>query len=75
MNIRAIGVLAHCSYHSTIIHTHTHTHTDGGIDEMVDEMNSGKVLYAFLKVTDPNTELPKNVFVNWVSETLLHPHP
>ena len=54
----------HTRIHTT--HTHTHTHTDGGIDEMIDEMSGGKVLYAFLQVTDPNTQLPKNVFVNWV---------
>ena len=41
-------------------------HTDGGLDELVDEMNAGKCLYAFMRVTDPNTQLPKNVLVNWV---------
>ena len=40
--------------------------TDGGLDEVVDEMNGGKSLYVFMRVTDPNTELPKNVLVNWV---------
>lgn len=39
---------------------------DGGLDEVVEEMNGGKVLYAFLRVIDPNTELPKNVLINWV---------
>ena len=39
---------------------------DGGLDEMVDEMNGGKCLYAFLRVIDPNTQLPKNVLINWV---------
>ena len=33
---------------------------------MVDEMNGGKNLYVFMRVTDPNTQLPKNVLVNWV---------
>ena len=46
----------------------THAHTDGGLDEMMDEMSGGKVLYAFLQVTDPNTQLPKNVLINWVRE-------
>ena len=32
----------------------------------MDEMNSGKVLYALIKVKDPNTELLKNVWINWV---------
>lgn len=39
---------------------------DGGVDEVVEEMNGGKVLYAFLRVIDPNTELHKNVLINWV---------
>ena len=42
---------------------------DGGLEEMVDELSGGKVMYAFLRVTDPNTQLPKNVLVNWVSES------
>lgn len=39
---------------------------DGGLEEMVDELSGGKCLYAFMQVTDPNTQLPKNVLVNWV---------
>ena len=30
-------------------------------------MSNGKMLYAYLKVMDPNTSLPKSVLVNWVS--------
>ena len=41
--------------------------TDSGLEEMMDDMSGGKVLYAFLRVTDPNTQLPKNVLINWVS--------
>ena len=41
--------------------------SDGDIDEMVDELSSGKMMYAFLRVKDPNTQLFKNVLVNWVS--------
>ena len=40
--------------------------TDGGIEEMVDELSGGKVMYAYLRVIDPNTQLPKNVLINWV---------
>ena len=39
---------------------------DNGIDEMKDELNSGKVMYAFCKVIDPKTSLNKYVLVNWV---------
>lgn len=40
---------------------------DGGLEEMVEELNSGKVMYAFCRVKDPNSGLPKYVLVNWVS--------
>ena len=33
---------------------------------MVEELSGGKVMYAFCRVIDPNTKLPKNVLVNWV---------
>ncbi|KAK2512399.1 Dbnl [Columba guinea] len=38
---------------------------DGGLEEMVEELNSGKVMYAFCRVKDPNSGLPKYVLVNW----------
>ena len=45
---------------------YTYVLLDGGLEEMVDELSGGKVMYAFVRVTDPNTQLPKNVLVNWV---------
>jgi len=39
---------------------------DGGIEELTEELSGGKILYAYLKVIDPNTSLPKFVFINWV---------
>lgn len=41
--------------------------TEGGLEEMVEELNSGKVMYAFCRVKDPNSGLPKFVLINWVS--------
>merc|ERR1711976_925737 len=41
---------------------------DGGLEELVDDLNSGKIMYAYLCVQDPNTSLPKYVFVNWQGE-------
>ncbi|XP_069475048.1 drebrin-like protein isoform X8 [Ambystoma mexicanum] len=41
---------------------------DGGLEEMVEELNSGKVMYAFCRVKDPNSGLPKNVLINWTGE-------
>ncbi|NXR92986.1 DBNL protein, partial [Hypocryptadius cinnamomeus] len=35
---------------------------------MVEELNSGKVMYGFCRVKDPNSGLPKYVLVNWTGE-------
>nr|XP_026654516.1 drebrin-like protein [Zonotrichia albicollis] len=35
---------------------------------MVEELNSGKVMYGFCRVRDPNSGLPKYVLVNWTGE-------
>ncbi|KAM4527609.1 drebrin-like protein isoform 2-T2 [Odontesthes bonariensis] len=39
----------------------------GGLEELVEELNSGKVMYAFCRVQDPNSGLPKYVLINWGS--------
>ncbi|XP_016417878.1 drebrin-like protein B isoform X10 [Sinocyclocheilus rhinocerous] len=41
---------------------------EGGLEELVEEMNSGKVMYAFCRVKDPNSGLPKYVLINWTGE-------
>lgn len=41
---------------------------DGGLEEMVDELNSGKVMYAFCRVLDPSSGVPKFVLINWTGE-------
>ncbi|XP_021559326.1 drebrin-like protein isoform X1 [Neomonachus schauinslandi] len=41
---------------------------EGGLEEMVEELNSGKVMYAFCRVKDPNSGLPKFVLINWTGE-------
>nr|XP_033804968.1 drebrin-like protein isoform X2 [Geotrypetes seraphini] len=41
---------------------------DCGLEELVDELNSGKVMYAFCRVKDPNSGLPKYVLINWTGE-------
>lgn len=43
--------------------------SDGGLEELVEELNSGKVMYAFCRVQDPNSGLPKYVLINWVCAT------
>ncbi|KAM4719272.1 drebrin-like protein B [Anableps anableps] len=40
----------------------------GGLEELVEELNSGKVMYAFCRVPDPNSGLPKYVLINWTGE-------
>jgi hypothetical protein len=41
---------------------------DGGIEEMLEDLSSGKIMYAYIKVIDSNTNLPKFVFINWQGE-------
>ncbi|XP_042330175.1 drebrin-like protein isoform X2 [Sceloporus undulatus] len=41
---------------------------EGGLEEMIEELNSGKVMYAFCRVTAPNSGLPKYVLINWFGE-------
>ncbi|CDH54424.1 related to drebrin f [Lichtheimia corymbifera JMRC:FSU:9682] len=38
---------------------------DGGLEELNDEFFDGKMQYAYTRVIDPNTELPKYVFIAW----------
>uniref|UniRef100_A0A8C4R9N3 Drebrin like n=1 Tax=Eptatretus burgeri TaxID=7764 RepID=A0A8C4R9N3_EPTBU len=40
----------------------------GGLAEMVEELNSGKIMYAYCRVKDPNAGLSKYVLVNWSGE-------
>lgn len=44
----------------------------GGIEEMIEDMNSGKIMYAFCRVHDPKTNLPKSVLINWQGEGAPH---
>lgn len=54
----------------TILLFHNVYVSDGGLEELVEELNSGKVMYAFCRVQDPNSGLPKYVLINWVSAAL-----
>ena len=38
---------------------------------MSEELNSGKIQYAYCRVTDPNTNLPKYVLINWVRNEIM----
>ncbi|XP_045190273.2 drebrin-like protein B isoform X2 [Mercenaria mercenaria] len=41
---------------------------EGSISDLVDDLNSSKIMYAYCKVIDPNTSLPKYVLINWQGE-------
>ncbi|KAE8371062.1 hypothetical protein BDV26DRAFT_276843 [Aspergillus bertholletiae] len=41
---------------------------DGELADLIDEFSEGKMQFAFVKVTDPNTGLPKSVLVAWCGE-------
>ncbi|KAI1277976.1 Drebrin-like protein [Halotydeus destructor] len=39
-----------------------------GLEDLSEELNSCKIQYAFCRVQDPNTDLPKFVLINWIGE-------
>lgn len=41
---------------------------EGGIEEMAEDLNSSKIQYAYCRVLDSNTNLPKYVLINWQGE-------
>ncbi|CAK1586456.1 unnamed protein product [Parnassius mnemosyne] len=41
---------------------------DGGLTELIDDFNSGKIQYAFLKVDVPTGSISKYVLINWQGE-------
>lgn len=46
---------------------------DGGLEEMIDRLSSSHIMYAFCKVIDTKTSLPKCLLINWVSiKKLIH---
>ncbi|KAJ2672963.1 actin binding protein [Coemansia sp. RSA 1085] len=40
----------------------------GGLDELAEEFDDGKVQFAFARVQDPNTNLAKFVFISWCGQ-------
>jgi hypothetical protein len=39
---------------------------EGELLDLIDEFSDGRIQFAFVKVKDPNTTLPKNVLIAWV---------
>jgi len=42
---------------------------EDGVDEMKEDLNANKIMYAFIRVQDPKTSLPKFVLLNWQGES------
>jgi len=38
---------------------------DGELSDLIEDFNEGRIQFAFVKVKDPNTGLPKNVLIAW----------
>lgn len=43
---------------------------EGELEDLIEEFNDGKVQFAFVKVRDPNSGLPKFVLIAWVYSIL-----
>lgn len=41
--------------------------TEGELLDLIDDFSEGRVQFAFVKVKDPNTTLPKYILIGWVS--------
>ncbi|OAL44134.1 hypothetical protein IQ07DRAFT_522764 [Pyrenochaeta sp. DS3sAY3a] len=41
---------------------------EGELLDLIDEFSDGRIQFAFVKVKDPNTSLPKNVLIAWCGE-------
>lgn len=41
---------------------------EGELVDLIDEFSDGRIQFAFVKVNDPNTSLPKYVLVAWCGE-------
>jgi hypothetical protein len=41
---------------------------EGELIDLIDDFSEGRVQFAFVKVKDPNTTLPKYVLIGWVSQ-------
>lgn len=38
------------------------------MEDLIEDFSEGKVQFAYVKVVDPNTALPKNVLIAWCGE-------
>ena len=48
--------------------TEVNTIAEGELVDLIDEFSDGRVQFAYAKVKDPNTTLPKSVLIGWCGE-------
>ncbi|XP_055376330.1 drebrin-like protein [Condylostylus longicornis] len=41
---------------------------EGGLDELLEDLNTGKIMYAFVRIEDRKTSLRKYLLINWQGE-------
>lgn len=41
---------------------------EGELDELIEDFNEGRIQFAFVKVKDPNSGLPKSALIAWVRQ-------
>lgn len=41
---------------------------EGGVEELCEDLNSGKIMYAYVRIEDPKTGLKKFLLINWQGE-------
>ena len=41
---------------------------EGELVDLIDEFSDGRIQFAFAKIKDPNTTLPKSVLIGWCGE-------
>ncbi|KKZ62968.1 hypothetical protein EMCG_02679 [[Emmonsia] crescens] len=41
---------------------------EGELEDLIEDFSDGKIQFAYVKVKDPNTGLPKNVLIGWCGE-------
>ena len=44
------------------------TAAEGELVDLIDEFSDGRIQFAYAKVKDPNTTLPKSVLIGWCGE-------
>jgi len=42
--------------------------SEGELVDLIDEFSDGRIQFAFAKIKDPNTTLPKSVLIGWCGE-------